>query len=727
MGDGLQIGHSGNGSLTADYEARIYAGVLGKIIGVYLGRPLEGWSNRDIEARLGEIRYYVHETLGAPLIVSDDDISGTFTFLRALPDHGNTDAITAAQIGQTWLNYLIENRTVLWWGGLGLSTEHTAYLRLKDGIAAPRSGSAATNGKIVSEQIGSQIFIDGWAMVCPGDPERAAALAGKAASVSHDGEAIYGAQVMAAMEALAFVEPRIPRLMSGAAKLISADSVLYRLMADITEWHAAEPNDWRATFRKIERHYGYDTYGGNCHIIPNHAVILLALLYGQDDFQKSLMIANTAGWDTDCNSGNVGCLLGIKNGLAGLDAGPDWRGPVADRLYLPTSDGARCVTDALTEAYRIVDIARRMRDLPPIAPKNGARYHFSLPGSVQGFVPYAPDGDTAMKAAVENVRVVDRDLETRMLAIRYRNIVAGAPCRVATATFPDAAVFRQAGYQMVASPSLYPGQPLQARLRASDDNAHPCTVRLSVSVVGKDDVLESLDSPERSLAPGEAAELEWTAPESGGRPIAQVGIAIDGDAGDGTLFLDWLTWSGAPRVAFSRPRDGGDAWRRAWVNAVDHFDNWGLWDGNTYKLIQDGGVGLVFQGDYAWADYTVLTEMYAHLAEEIGVLADVRGLRRYVALTLRPDGLARLLLRHDDEETVLAEAPIPWKLDHRYPVTLTTRPSGTVVASITDGGPPIRLTGTIPADRARGAIGLLVRAGHAQFGDVHVYPANRPR
>ena len=29
------------------------------------------------------------------------------------------------------------------------------------------------------------------------------------------------------------------------------------------------------------------------------------------------MIVNTCGWDTDCNSGNVGCLLGIKNGLAG--------------------------------------------------------------------------------------------------------------------------------------------------------------------------------------------------------------------------------------------------------------------------------------------------------------------------------------------------------------------------------------------------------------------------
>jgi len=30
--------------LPADYTERVYAGVLGKIIGVYLGRPFEGWT-----------------------------------------------------------------------------------------------------------------------------------------------------------------------------------------------------------------------------------------------------------------------------------------------------------------------------------------------------------------------------------------------------------------------------------------------------------------------------------------------------------------------------------------------------------------------------------------------------------------------------------------------------------------------------------------------------------
>ncbi|HVU11192.1 MAG TPA: ADP-ribosylglycohydrolase family protein, partial [Phototrophicaceae bacterium] len=123
-------------ALPSDYIERVYAGVLGKMIGVYLGRPFEQWTHERIHSELGEIWYYVHDKLGQPLIVTDDDISGTFTFLRALPDYGNSLDLTPAQIGQTWLNYIIEKRTILWWGGVGNSTEHTAFERLKHGIAA---------------------------------------------------------------------------------------------------------------------------------------------------------------------------------------------------------------------------------------------------------------------------------------------------------------------------------------------------------------------------------------------------------------------------------------------------------------------------------------------------------------------------------------------------------------------------------------------------------------
>ncbi|MCX6068166.1 MAG: ADP-ribosylglycohydrolase family protein, partial [Chloroflexi bacterium] len=444
--------------LPEDYIEKVYAGVLGKIIGVYLGRPFEGWTYEEIMAKLGEIKYYVNDRRDIPLrnhllVVTDDDISGTFAFLRALPDYNNSLALTPAQIGQTWLNTIIEKRSILWWGGFGNSTEHTAYLRLKAGITAPESGSAARNGKVVSEQIGAQIFIDGWAMVAPGNPELAAELARRAGSVSHDGEAIYGAQIMAALEAQAFVETNTQKLLDTAARLIPNDSVIYRLVNDLRDWHAGEP-DWRKTREKIVARYGYDKFGGNCHIVPNQALILLGLLYGNDDFQKSLLITNTAGWDTDCNSGNLGCLLGIKNGLAGINAGPDWRGPVADRMYISTAEGGRAITDAVIETYQIVNIGKAIAGETPVAPKAGARFHFGLPGSVQGF---QAEIDQDGRPSVEVQNVINHNAQgERCLAFRFSDLATGQAARVSTATFiPPEAIQMPAPYDFQASPTLY--------------------------------------------------------------------------------------------------------------------------------------------------------------------------------------------------------------------------------------------------------------------------------
>ena len=53
--------------LTQDYAERVYAGVLGKVIGVYLGRPFEGWSYERIQQRLGDIEYYVFQLLSGLL------------------------------------------------------------------------------------------------------------------------------------------------------------------------------------------------------------------------------------------------------------------------------------------------------------------------------------------------------------------------------------------------------------------------------------------------------------------------------------------------------------------------------------------------------------------------------------------------------------------------------------------------------------------------------------
>ncbi|MCY4073431.1 MAG: ADP-ribosylglycohydrolase family protein [Chloroflexi bacterium] len=717
-------------TLQADYVERVYAGVLGKIIAVYLGRPIEGWSHEMIVERFGEINYYVHEALDVPLIVTDDDLSGTFTFVRAMPDYGNSLDLTPVQIGQTWLNYIVEGKTILWWGGIGDVTEHTAYIRLKNGIQPPRSGSIELNGPIMAEQIGSQIFIDGWGMIAPGDPVLAADLARRAASVSHDGEAIYGAQVVAALEAQAFVESDINKLIDSAVSLIPSDSTTYRMIEKVRNWHARQP-DWRGTLGQIDSEYSRDRYPGNCHIVPNHARIILALLYGDDDFQKSLMVVNTSGFDTDCNSGNVGCIMGIKNGLVGIDAGPDWRGPVADRLYLPTADGGSGISDAVGETYKLVNIGRGMQGLEPLTPKNGARYHFSLQGSVQGFEPET-GRESNNTVTIENVSGHSKKGD-RSLALRFHRLAKGRIARVATLTFiPSKEIadyFDERGYRLLASPTLYPGQVVRAGLVAEAANADTVTLRLYARHYNEDDALEIIGSEPVQVAPGAEVNLDWLVPETGNQPIATIGIEITGENGaSGTVYLDWLTWDGTPDMHLNRPtiseagqekRKRPKFWKKAWIYALDsseRFDSWDYWT-QAYRLIQNEGRGLLIQGTRDWIDYQFAATAMPRVCEAGGIAVRVQGLQRYYALLL--DQERTRIVRVLDGETVLAETDSGWSVEQNYDLKLKVE-GGKLTAFVS--GEQVLETQDPEAALTGGGIALIAQAGFIYFDNVAVRP-----
>jgi ADP-ribosylglycohydrolase len=709
-----------NKELPADYLERVYAGVLGKIIGVYLGRPFEGWTHTRILSELGEIQGYVHERLGLPLVVTDDDISGTFTFLRALPDYDYTPDLTPAQIGQTWLNYIVENRAILWWGGLGRSTEHTAYLRLKQGIPAPRSGSVAVNGKTVAEQIGAQIFIDGWSMVAPGDPELAADLARRAASVSHDGEAVCAAQVIAAMESLAFVEPRLDTLLDTAVSLIPVDSVIYRLIAKLRELHEREA-DWRKARDWVDAEYGYHRFGGGVHVVPNHALVILSLLYGEDDFSRTLSIVNTCGWDTDCNSGNAGCLMGIKNGLQGMSS-RDWRGPVADRLFLSTADGGRCVSDAVTEAVQIANAGRKLRGLPGLAPKAGARYHFDLPGSLQGMQSLATaplstarlDSESTSPARLENVPGHSQR-GSRSLKIEIDSLLPGDPARVAAAVFTPPEARNMPGYHLLASPALYPGQTVHLGLQADEGNPLPVACRIFFQYYAGGDRLEYAGGPAELVGPGQAAGLHWKLPDPGG-PICRIGVEVSAQqATSARVYLDTLGWEGSPEMRLTRPAWEGEMWQNAWVSSLDA---WYSSPDQPFILTQNRGRGLLIQGARDWQGYRVQAWASPALVNTFGLAACVQGVERYYALLLDCKGKA-CLVKALDGMTVLAEIDFPWELGQAYELCLETLDrrlrawvNGSLLFELEDTQRPLLI----------GAVALVCEQGCVHVQEVRLSP-----
>lgn len=702
--------------LQSDYWERVYAAVLGKIIGVYLGRPFEGWWYQRIQDQLGDIEYYVADRLGVPLIVTDDDITGTLTFIRTLTDYGGREDISSREIGEGWLNYLIEGRTILWWGGLGNSTEHTAYLRLVSGIEAPRSGSAALNGDLMAGEIGAQIFIDGWAIVAPGDPALAASLAERAARVSHDGVAVDAARCLAAMEARAFVESDIAGIVRVGRSVLPAGSRIAEVIDQLIELRRTEP-DWRAARKWLEEEHGYQHFAGNVPVVPNHGVIILSLLYGDGDFDRTMSIVNTCGWDTDCNSGNVGCLMGIRGGLAAFDSPlHDWRGPVADRLYLPTADGGRAITDALTESVHLVNAGRRLHGLEPIAPKNAARFHFELPGSVQGFAASADEGTAT---AVENV-AGHSSLGERSLAITWNAADGSSPAavvRAGTATFVPAEQLTMRTYDLLASPTLHSGQRLWARVVApAEPDGKPLRARLYVRWYGQDDALQLTSGPAAVIDPS-GTDLTWVVPELDGATVADVGIeAVTGGHASGTVYLDALGWTGAPSTTLRRPAWAGSMWRRAWVDAVDQWENWYR---HTFRVIQNRGRGLVSQGTADWQDYRVSAVLTPQLCRAAGLAARIGGLRRYYALLLDREGVLLRLERYQGSQTTLASRPFAWQFGETHEFALEL--SGPIVRAFVDGQLEFEIDDSASSLRA-GGVGLVVEEGRLDADAIVIAP-----
>lgn len=641
------------------YIDRMYAGVLGKIIGVYLGRPVEGWSYEKIQDTFGEIDYYVHEKVGVPLIVADDDISGTFAFFRGIADNGFQAQTTAKEFGEAWLNYIIEDKTILWWGGLGRSTEHTAYLNLKNGISAPQSGSIAVNGKILAEQIGAQIFIDAIAMACPGDPDAAVELVRNAASVSHDGIAVEAACHLAALEAMAFEEKRIDVLLDKAAGYIK-DQKLLDMITDVREICSKE-SDWRKVREYLEPKYGYDVFPGCCHMIPNHAMVIAAFILGGDDFQKSISIAASAAWDTDCNAGNVGALNGIRLGIEGINAGADFRGPIADLMYVVTADGGSVVTDAVLETKKIVEAAAKMRGEEISLSK--ARYTFEYPGSVQGFRKCEFD-----HGVMADIRIFNRNVASKEngLCIECEHVAKGVTANVATQTFIDFSKLA-ANFSTVASPTLYSSQVVYTTAYKENDGE----VFLRPYILYYDiDNREQVIYGEKWTLCKDSNIFSWIVPDTKGMSIFKLGYQIQSENRfDGRIVLKEIEWSGAPSdfsqkgMLMNSIWNTNPLWLAGFASSAAQF---AADFKRTYCVSHTEENGVVTIGSREWKDYSVESKIYYSLHKEGGLVIRSIGHRRFYAGVLTAFQKAQIIKEKDGKRTVLCEADCPYEEEKGY-------------------------------------------------------------
>jgi len=637
-----------------DYLEKVYAGLLGKIIGVRLGAPVEPlfWTADKIKEVFGEIEDYVKQYKN---FAADDDINGPIFFIRAIEDaYLKNKSIDAVDIGDAWLNYSAQGHGMFWWGGFGTSTEHTAYTHLMSGVKPPLSGSARLNGTTVAEQIGGQIFIDTWGLICPGNPKEAAKLAGMAASVSHDLNGVYGASYIAACIAMAFDEKNLEKIVLECRQYIPNNSEYRKMIDDVHDFYTKHPENWREALVYVNHQYQQDKYPGVVHIIPNSAYIIIALLYGEGDFSKTLEISVMCGWDTDCNAGNVGTIMGVAKGLNAIE--DKWRKPINDFVAASSVIGCLNINDIPTLAKQIATYGALYNGEEideTLKVPDHIQYDFKLPGSTH-----------AMRTFPENIAMVSNRNSIKpelpgALQVRMNFMRRNTQARVFMKPFYRRRDFDDERYIPNFSPIVYAGQTMKCSVMTQDIvGVHELIVKPYVmDSAGKSFVSEVF----WRLQNGVSEVIEYHIPAAlEGSMIEEVGIEIINMGRDsfyGSIFMESFEITGKCNYIIKSDRqykEFGTVTPYTW-----HKGFWSMEKGLIQGICSDEG--NLYTGNLNWKDYAFTGSFSIENGSNAYLLFRVSGTLKYYLFGFENGQVVfkkiNNSLKAEDKEMNLANTP----------------------------------------------------------------------
>lgn len=695
-----------------NYCEKVYSGFLGMNIGIRLGSPVEpvSWTYERIHEVYGDIRGYVRDYKN---FSADDDLNGPWYFIRALYDDAAGRELRPEDVGRAWLNYTREGIGMFWWGGVGVSTEETAFRNLLNGITPPESGSAERNGLVLAEQIGGQIFIDTWGLVLPDDPRRAGEYAAIAASVSHDGNGLYGAKFIAGCISAAFGTKDVFEIMDRGLALIPPDSAYARVVNGVLCFHREHPGSFRLCRKYLEENWGYDKYGGVCHIIPNAGVCALALAYSGGDYARGVEIAAMCGWDTDCNAGNVGTILGVACGIEGIPA--RYRAPVNDFLAASGVSGYLNIIDAPSAAKELAMLGYRLNgmeapeELRRTCVPEGLFFDFDLPGSTHGFRLSGESGYRIHISHVDGKGIGG----SGALQILFDRITSADGRKVYYKPFYRRADFDDEHYSPTFAPRVYSGQTVRAKGYLDQWEGAPVRVVPYVRVTA--------DSREISFPPAELENHAWndivfSVPDTEGSFVDEIGYRIETDATGkdrsmGRLYLDNFHVDGKSRYSIDFSKQSEE------FRCITPFShNRGEWSlrGNRMEAVGKDGC-CAYTGNYYMKNLRLKALVTPVSGTSHCVLFRAKGIR--LGYFAGFDGENRVsLIRNDHGYRRIVSCPFPWECSREYLFEVSAE--GSRITFSIDGK---TLIDTEDEAFDHGMIGLgSLEAGRTLYGRVEV-------
>ncbi|MBM3667554.1 MAG: PKD domain-containing protein [Actinobacteria bacterium] len=200
---------------------------------------------------------------------------------------------------------------------------------LRAGLAPPASGDPDHNP--YAYNIDFQIEADFAGLVAPAQPGAAVDIAWRAGHVMNHGDGVYGGVMVAAMTARAFRARGVREIVRAGRLAVPAGSSYRAMIEDVIRWHRKHPRSWIKVWKLVERRWNahrpeakrdprHVRHEFNIDAKLNGAYILLGLLYGRGEYERTVRIALRAGQDTDCNPANAGSIIGAWRGHDGLPA-----------------------------------------------------------------------------------------------------------------------------------------------------------------------------------------------------------------------------------------------------------------------------------------------------------------------------------------------------------------------------------------------------------------------
>ncbi len=323
-------------------KKKIYGAWVGRICGCLLGKTVEGIRSEEMIPLLKETnnfpmhryinksditdemceRYkfglknkcYADITHGMPI---DDDTNYMVLYQKIIDVYGKD--FTSFDVMKAWTKLMPITEC--------FTAERVAYENFVRGFTPPMS---AVYKNPYRECIGAQIRGEYFVYINPGNPEKAAEMAFRDASISHVKNGIYGEMFASAMIASAAAKDNMEDIILSGLGEIPCTSRLYESVMSVIEDYrnGTERED---VIKRIHKEYDEHTGYGWCHTIPNAMIVTAALLYGENDYGKSVCMAVEACFDTDCNAATVGSVLGMKNTIDSIS--DEWTKPLENTIH----------------------------------------------------------------------------------------------------------------------------------------------------------------------------------------------------------------------------------------------------------------------------------------------------------------------------------------------------------------------------------------------------------